>query len=627
LELVYLWVEDYNGIKNKNLNFGSKYRCDFTPIRKNKEIVSGTLNIEYNEDNQYMDSFFGNNIKVSAVAGKNGSGKSSLLDLIWNGQLNQDKKFFAIFENDNGQLHLIAAEATQNLKPMSSSSYKISFSVKHNTTDIDKLTAFLFTNEAICINPISNHLQIASSQVFSSVECEIKSKINKFSQSTFSIVNDIENYIGNTSLTNESIEKASKYFKEFRTGLLSYEKLELDISSNIFEKSLAIIYDDNIPWYDDFEKPEKVYIGIDVQKWEEFSLTHEGFPTIQNVSSIEEKVFIYYTLKWFDYIDNESNLPSEVREQYMSIYRKYFKKARLNLKDISQLYKDMVEEYSYSTPKVLSTIGFKLAKDYFIKLEEVWNIIQKLKQKNIIKDDSMFLDINKENKRALIQKFVESHISLVKEGINIPSLLQYKFFPFLSSGHQSTLETFATLYDKISSIEDNKIILLLDEIEAYLHPRWQRDFIFLLINFLNIKFEDKKFHIILATHSTFILADIPKDNIVFLGEKDNIDQTFGANIHTLLSDGFFMDDGLMGKFAKEKINKIIKNLNNEDYNPIEDEKKKTLLIIKNIGEPFLKKKLQDMFYRKFDDLYLKAARKKELLEEQARINYELEDYD
>ena len=34
--------------------------------------------------------------------------------------------------------------------------------------------------------------------------------------------------------------------------------------------------------------------------------------------------------------------------------------------------------------------------------------------------------------------------------------------------------------------------------------------------------------------------------------------TFGANIHTLLSHGFFMKDGLMGEFAKEKIQSVIK---------------------------------------------------------------------
>jgi len=40
--------------------------------------------------------------------------------------------------------------------------------------------------------------------------------------------------------------------------------------------------------------------------------------------------------------------------------------------------------------------------------------------------------------------------------------------------------------------------------------------------------------------------------------------TFGANIHTLLSHGFFMEDGLMGEFAKEKINEVIKFLNDKE---------------------------------------------------------------
>jgi hypothetical protein len=79
---------------------------------------------------------------------------------------------------------------------------------------------------------------------------------------------------------------------------------------------------------------------------------------------------------------------------------------------------------------------------------------------------------------------------------------------------------------------------------------------------------EKKVHFIITSHSPFVLSDLPKENVIFL-EKDektgycknvtketNI-ETFGANIHTLLSHGFFMKDGLMGEFAKEKINKIL----------------------------------------------------------------------
>ncbi|MEA3553669.1 MAG: hypothetical protein U9R39_04590, partial [Campylobacterota bacterium] len=127
----------------------------------------------------------------------------------------------------------------------------------------------------------------------------------------------------------------------------------------------------------------------------------------------------------------------------------------------------------------------------------------------------------------------------------------------------------------------------------------------------------------------FILSDLPKENVIFLedGEqkypfKDK--QTFGANIHTLLSHGFFMNDGLMGEFAKNKINNVIKNLKDKEYNPSKEEKENILAIIKIIGEDFLRTKLLDMYYKKFNDDFIKEQRKKDLLEQQDKIKKELE---
>jgi len=72
--------------------------------------------------------------------------------------------------------------------------------------------------------------------------------------------------------------------------------------------------------------------------------------------------------------------------------------------------------------------------------------------------------------------------------------------------------------------------------------------------------KSQKYHFILTSHSPFLLSDIPKENVIFLEKGKQVYpeiETFGANIHTLLSHGFFMKDGLMGEFAKGKINEII----------------------------------------------------------------------
>jgi len=128
-----------------------------------------------------------------------------------------------------------------------------------------------------------------------------------------------------------------------------------------------------------------------------------------------------------------------------------------------------------------------------------------------------------------------------------------------SSGELALMFYFRSL----ENIKENEI-LLIDECELYLHPNWQKKFLFYLIQFFK-----KKIQIILTTHSPFLLSDIPKQNIIFLDKDENGNckvlkhdkvmnkkQTFGANIHTLLSDSFFMEDGLMGEFAKSKINEI-----------------------------------------------------------------------
>ena len=115
---------------------------------------------------------------------------------------------------------------------------------------------------------------------------------------------------------------------------------------------------------------------------------------------------------------------------------------------------------------------------------------------------------------------------------------------------------------------------------------------------------DKITNIIFTTHSPFLLSDLPKENIIFLekGKQvypfDDGKQTFGANIHTLLSHGFFMKNGLMGEFAKDKIDTAIKYLNQKVLT--NDELDYCENIISIIGEPIIKRELQRMLKNKME---------------------------
>lgn len=173
----------------------------------------------------------------------------------------------------------------------------------------------------------------------------------------------------------------------------------------------------------------------------------------------------------------------------------------------------------------------------------------------------------------------------------------------LSHGERSILLSNLLIYENIMKSVKEDILFLLDEPDISLHPQWQKEYIHQLIH--TFKKIDKKIHFVITSHSPFIISDLPKENVIFLenGEqkypfKDK--QTFGANIHTLLSHGFFMDNGLMGEFAKGKINQIkefyddvIKYKDNKDKlvanRCIYDDKKDEFWKIQEIiGEPFLK---------------------------------------
>ena len=159
------------------------------------------------------------------------------------------------------------------------------------------------------------------------------------------------------------------------------------------------------------------------------------------------------------------------------------------------------------------------------------------------------------------------------------------------------------LANTASEIKYDNVNLIMEEIELYYHPEYQRLFFSRLLDLIkraklgNIK----NVNIVFVTHSPFILSDIPKCNVLFLKDgmpKDIMQEnTFGANIHSLLKNGFFMPNLPIGEFAYEKINKLFGKLNSGNFNPetdLDDIYQEILLV----GEPFLRNQLL-MLYNSF----------------------------
>ncbi|RXK12464.1 hypothetical protein CP965_07720 [Halarcobacter mediterraneus] len=425
-------------------------------------------------------------------------------------------------------------------------------------------------------------------------------------------------------------------------------------------------------FYDNYN----IYHSIDSVNFAKFLILYISKQNENFILSNIKEIYCKYKLNSFKskkYISNfieisKENIHNEIAQSSSSINKSSIKYMRFSLKNFN---------YEDSFSKLLYDIGLKsylLSNDEIKKINKLY-----INQYNkflclILLDNINTFDLEKIKNIKSIKK------ELKKLKIDIPSEKEYKYFTTnaikIDSLHTLKIKKYVNYFnffflnEKKVSIEElsngefikfyinlklnkyknyrNKVFtLIFDEVENSLHPNWQKSYIRETLQAIE-NFECS-FHLIFITHSPFILSDLPKENIIFLDKVDentkdkypsiNIEKLqkgnclnvskfininpFGANIHTLLSHGFFMENGLMGEFAKNKIDNIIKDFKDKDFNPTKEEKIKILATIKMIGEEFLKTKLLDMYYKKFDDDFIKKQRKEELEKLQEKISKEL----
>lgn len=176
-----------------------------------------------------------------------------------------------------------------------------------------------------------------------------------------------------------------------------------------------------------------------------------------------------------------------------------------------------------------------------------------------------------------------------------------------SSGEESKLLIFLSMYEALKKVEiqhegnSNNIIILLDEIDAFFHPKYQINIISELLEVISKGFEKYNIQIIIASNTPLELSDIPSSNIIYLQDGKTIKNqnnivTFGSNVCSLMKNQFFINT-TMGAFAKRKIDEVIRFLSDDNYTDIN--KEDAAYIISIIGEPIVKRKLQEMYEERF----------------------------
>lgn len=150
--------------------------------------------------------------------------------------------------------------------------------------------------------------------------------------------------------------------------------------------------------------------------------------------------------------------------------------------------------------------------------------------------------------------------------------------------------------------------IMMDEIEMCYHPEYQRTFVNEIIGLIKrLRINEKcSVNILMSTHSPFVLSDIPQSNVLYIDNGKDVGgdmdiNTFAANVNELLNKSFFLSNGFMGEFAKEKIKSLVAYLSNKDCNDGCWSEKKAFDIINLVGDEVVRYQLKKLYHKRFGD--------------------------
>lgn len=136
--------------------------------------------------------------------------------------------------------------------------------------------------------------------------------------------------------------------------------------------------------------------------------------------------------------------------------------------------------------------------------------------------------------------------------------------------------------------------LVFDEAELYYHPEYQRRFVAMLLESLSAAGIDRRkirsVNILIATHSPFILSDVLTENSLYLSEGNPVKvekQTFGANYYDMLRSSFFFTSSPIGDVAAKAMKRWILSAKRNDKTPSAE-------IMRMVGDPFIANYLQNL---------------------------------
>jgi energy-coupling factor transporter ATP-binding protein EcfA2 len=621
MEILYIYLDDFKHFNKQSFNFTPEFIFSTS-------IKDGTIQIHIKDNPSYIVNFFDNPniLNVTAIIGQNGSGKSNLLDFIKNalphGSGGFSEQCMVALKRLNPHFdkidHLIyvTPKLKVEINDTTGKFMRIDIEEEDNVGLLKANYQIDFFSDAEVIfysNIVDLKMPSTMTRTKLMFEEEGTSTTGFSNISTLSLLSkDQENFSNDPTIVVDKIDA-------FKARELTRN---LEFIASKYRQDL-------IP----FPLPEEVII----------TLMTEDEKALQKDNQFE---WVFAILDKYKN-DFKYKSPNDLTAYYQNFLRSiFFNQLRTDLKFSSisfyqsfleTLKGDRFEDFFQNMLIHLSTLKYEGADVTSLRNKSVTLkgftdfvhefIIKHAKNISTFEEPLLRLPISFEGNFS-IQQFADYYFA----SKNITDFLNFRFRN-LSSGEQSLLTLMSRFYGLTRDFKNDNpkknLIILFDEPDVYFHPEWQRKVLNQLIKYIPELFPASRIQFILTANTPFLASDLPNSNIILLLHRNDesisksqgplASKTFGANIHTLLSDSFFVSH-FMGEFAKNKIEKLIRYLQDDNASDLftpEDAQK----LIDHIGEPLIHDRLQDLYNDKFGLPSLN------LIEERNRLAAALEQID
>lgn len=596
MKILYVWIEKYKKLNCFQTNFGSPFTFNFDSVN--------TLSIY--DNNYYIMNFFKNGsntglkkLDIAAIVGENGAGKSSIIDFLidYNKGISTSIGHYILIYEHNEEI-FIHYYLNENIDLIKVDNTKLGVNIKSKSLSTSGLLMLVFSNVFDV-----RYIDMSNDE-------DLTSLYNISTNALLGRHTTIDTYL------NEELEKQIFFINQYEA--------ELNLSEII-------------------NTPSKIKINV-------LENTDKDFI----IDKLSEKIFSYFHDIELFYFTNSDKFNKDFTLRFLESYF-----AAVYIEIFSEDLKFTFSEYPFHELLESTTINefFTKSKKSFLRVLKINNS----KEKSSLEAKLEFLaqkfhdfydylnevefsiklseNFNKDGDYKVVPSLeIEVNTSknkhflkIYRDTFQVGNCFRFSWSE-MSSGEYAFLTLFSRFYDVLKDLDENEyphsFLLLIDEGELYFHPQWQKEWLFYFLKMIHLLFKGNV-QVILTTHSPFVLSDIPNTYVTFI--KDNLtsnftnellegsSRTFAANINDLFSNSFFIKDGLVGKFAKEKINNFVSELLRNDQFYLIQNREYIEKFIDLIGEPIVRNRIFEIYNDKIK-IYERKSIETRIMELEKELN-------